>query len=186
MVDFETAASELSSLDEEGLSRVSKLAQLQQAMEQRIADLEQMVKDQKKLLREVQEDQLPAAMAEHGITKLELEDGSSVSVGKFYSASIPKDRADQAFMWLVDNGYGDLIKNQVSTSFVRGQEEKAEEFAKELEQQGHAVSTRKWVEPMTLKAFVKDQTEQGVSIPDDLFGVYIGEKTKISTPKKGN
>ena len=71
-------------------------------------------------------------------------------------------------------------------SFVRGQEEQAESFAQDLEGQGKAVSTRKWVEPMTLKAFVKDRTEQGVNIPSDLFGLYIGEKSKISTPKKGD
>jgi len=185
MVDFEQAASDLTQVDEQGLSRVSQLAKLQQQIEQRIADLEEMVKDAKKQLREVAEDQLPAAMAEFGISRIELADGSSVSVGKFYSASIPKDRADQAFVWLVDNGYGDLIKNQVATSFVRGQEEMAENFAKDLETQGYAVSTKKWVEPMTLKAFVKDQTEKGANIPADMFGLFIGEKTKIVTPKKG-
>jgi hypothetical protein len=38
---------------------------------------------------------------------------------------------------------------------------------------------------MTLKAFVKDQFEQGNNVPADLFGLYIGEKTKISKAKKG-
>ena len=46
-----------------------------------------------------------------------------------------------------------------------------------------AVNTKKWVEPMTLKAFVKDQTEQGQNIPQELFGLYIGEKSKIMKRK---
>jgi hypothetical protein len=32
---------------------------------------------------------------------------------------------------------------------------------------------------MTLKAFAKEQVEQGSDIPTDLFGLYIGEKAKI-------
>ena len=186
MSDFEQAAADLTTLDEKGLSKVSVLAQLQQSMEERVADLEEQIKEAKKALREVQEDLLPAAMSEYGISRVELADGSSVTVGKYYGASIAKDKADQAFTWLVDNGYGDLIKNQVSVSFVRGQEEQAESFAQDLEGQGKAVSTRKWVEPMTLKAFVRDRTENGVEIPQDLFGLFIGEKSKISTPKKGD
>ena len=184
MVDFESAAEELSSVDEQGLSQVSKLAQTQLLLESRISDLEEDLKQAKRELREVAEDQLPAAMAEHNITELKLEDGSSISVSKFYSASIPKDRADEAFRWLVDNDYGDLIKNQVATNFVRGQEEKAEEFASELAGRGMPVNTKKWVEPMTLKAFVKEKTEQGLAIPADLFGLFIGEKAKIVKPKR--
>ena len=39
MVDFETAAEELHSVDEQGLSQVSKLAHIQQVLEQRIESL---------------------------------------------------------------------------------------------------------------------------------------------------
>ena len=180
MVDFEGAAEELRKVNESGLSKVSQLANTQLIIESRIADLEAELKEAKKQLKEVAEEQLPAAMAEHNITELKLEDGSSISVGKFYSASIPKDRAGEAFTWLVDNNFGDLIKNQVATNFVRGQEAQAEEFANELATRGMPVNTKKWVEPMTLKAFVKDQTEKGNAIPADLFGLYIGEKAKIT------
>lgn len=184
MVDFESAAAELSTVEESGLSQVSKLAKMQLAMEEHIALLEENLKTAKRELREIAEDQLPAAMAEHNISELKLEDGSSISVSKFYSASIPKDRSEEAFRWLVDNDFGDLIKNQVSTNFVRGQEEQAEHFASELAGRGMPVNTKKWVEPMTLKAFVKDQTEQGANIPADLFGLFIGEKAKIVKPKR--
>ena len=62
---------------------------------------------------------------------------------------------------------------------MRGQEEQAQEFAQELVSRGMAVNTRQWVEPMTLKAFVKDQTEQGKELPSELFGLFIGNKAKI-------
>ena len=183
MVDFESAAKKLSTVNETGLSQVSKLAQMQLQVEQRVADLEAELKTAKSDLKAIAEDQLPAAMAEHNISELKLDDGSSISVSTFYSASIPKDRADEAFTWLVDNNFGDLIKNQVATNFVRGQEEQAEQFASELAGRGMPVNTKKWVEPMTLKAWVREKTEQGLNIPHDLFGIFIGEKAKIQKRK---
>jgi len=183
MVDFESVAAKLSTIDESGLSQVSKLAQLQLQLEQRVYDLEADLKQAKIDLKQVAEDQLPAAMAEHNVTEFKLADGSSISVAKFYSASIPKDRSDEAFTWLVQNDHGDLIKNQVATNFVRGQEEQAEKFANELAGRGMPVNTKKWVEPMTLKAWVREKTEDGSNIPHDLFGVFIGEKSKITRSK---
>jgi hypothetical protein len=88
MASFEDAAATLSSVDETGLSSVSKLAQQQLSIERRIAELEEMVSDAKKELREVSEELLPSAMAEYGISELKLSDGSEITVGKFYSASI--------------------------------------------------------------------------------------------------
>ena len=182
-MDFESVSEELSTVDETGLSQVSKLAQMQLRLQQKVALLESELKDAKKSVREIAEDQLPAAMSEHNITELKLEDGSSITVKTFYSASIPKDRSNEAFKWLVDNNFGDLIKNQVSTNFVRGQEEQAEQLANELAERQMSVNTKKWVEPMTLKAFARDQTEQGKSLPADLFGLFIGEKATITKPK---
>ena len=182
-MDFESVSEELSTVNETGLSQVSRLAQMQLRLQQKVALLESELKDAKKSVREIAEDQLPAAMSEHNITELKLEDGSSITVKTFYSASIPKDRSNEAFQWLVDNNFGDLIKNQVSTSFVRGQEEQAEQLANELAERQMSVNTKKWVEPMTLKAFARDQTEQGKNIPADLFGLFIGEKATITKPK---
>lgn len=182
-MDFESVSEELSSVNETGLSQVSKLAQMQLRLQQKVTSLESELKSAKQSVREIAEDQLPAAMAEHNITELKLEDGSSITVKTFYSASIPKDRSNEAFKWLVDNNFGDLIKNQVSTNFVRGQEELAERLANELAERQMSVNTKKWVEPMTLKAFAKDQTEQGNNLPADLFGLFIGEKATITKPK---
>ena len=73
--DFESIASELSSIDEDGMSRVSNLANMQLALEDRVKALDEELKTAKKNLREVAEDQLPAAMAEHNMTKIGLKDG---------------------------------------------------------------------------------------------------------------
>ena len=78
MVDFESVAAKLSTIDESGLSQVSKLAQLQLQLEQRVYDLEADLKQAKIDLKQVAEDQLPAAMAEHNVTEFKLADGSGL------------------------------------------------------------------------------------------------------------
>jgi Asp-tRNA(Asn)/Glu-tRNA(Gln) amidotransferase B subunit len=183
MSNFEDIAQELSSVDEEGLSRVSKLANRQLRAERRVAELDADLKQAQRELREIANDQLPAAMLEYGIREFKLEDGSQISVKNFYSASIPKDRQEETFAWLIDHGFGDLIKNQVSVSFVRGQEENASALVQELEDRHMPTSNRKWVEPMTLKAFTREQVEAGNELPFDLFQLFIGEQAKITKPK---
>jgi hypothetical protein len=178
-MDFESTAENLKTVDESGLSQVSKLAKQQLQLENSISELELQLKEAKINLREISQEKLPSAMAEHSIQELKLDDGSTIQVKPFYRASITKEKQGEAFKWLVDNGFGDLIKNVVSTSFVRGQEEKAEKLVEELSQRDMSVSTKKWVEPMTLKGWVREQIESGAELPQDLLGVYIGEETKI-------
>ncbi len=118
MVDFETAAEELHSVDEQGLSQVSKLAHIQQVLEQRIESLEEDLKQAKRALREVAADQLPAATSEHNITELKLEQGYRMRQRHFYRASIPTSRAEAAFGWLVHNNCYDALTNQLGANLL--------------------------------------------------------------------
>ena len=178
-IDFEDVASDLMDIKEEGMSRIASLVKQQLALEARVSDLEQELSGAKKDLKEVAENQLPAAMAEYGMAKVEMDDGSEISVSKFYSASIPKARQEEAFDWLRDNGHDSLIKNQVSISFGRSEDTIAQKLMDKLQADGYETQQKVWVEPMTLKAFVKEQVEEGAPIPSDLFGIYIGEQAKI-------
>lgn len=184
MSGFEELAGELSVVDESGMSRMAKLARDQLQLEQRLVELEEEMKEVARTLKQVQEEEIPNLMSELGVQSFKLTDGSEIKVQKYYAASIPKERQAEAFDWLNNNGFGDLIKNQVATSFVRGQEQQAEAFAQECVDRGLAVNTKKWVEPMTLKAFAKEQVERGTGIPSDLFGLYVGNKAKIEKAKR--
>jgi hypothetical protein len=178
-IDFEDVASDLQDIKEEGISRIATLVRQQLAMEKRVADLEAELGIAKKDLKEVAENLLPSAMAEYGMAKMKMDDGSEISVSKFYSASIPKARQDEAFDWLRDNGHDSLIKNQVAVSFGRAEDSKAQRLLDRLQAEGFETQQKVWVEPMTLKAFVKEQVEGGAPIPSDLFGIYIGDQAKI-------
>lgn len=176
---FAEAASELSRLDEGGLSSVAGLVRRQLALETEVGNLEELLKQKKEELRQVSEDLLPSALEEYGLKELRMDDGSTITVQTFYGASIPKDRTEEAFNWLRTNDFGDLIKNTVSVSFGRNEDNIAKSVAAELQSQGYATSQKEWVEPMTLKAFVKEQVEKGNMLPSDLFGIFTGRKTKI-------
>jgi hypothetical protein len=176
---FAEAANELSRLDEDGLSSVAGLVRRQLSLESDIEGLEELLKQRKEELRSIAEDLLPSALEEYGLKELRMDDGSTVSVQTFYGASIPKDRTEEAFNWLRTNNYGDLIKNVVSVSFGRNEDNVAKSVAGELQSKGFATSQKEWVEPMTLKAFVKEQVEAGRAIPSDLFGIFTGRKAKI-------
>ena len=182
MNSFEDIVESLKGVDEQEASRLGKLADILSKLYDRKLVLENDLEGVKKEVRRIEEQEIPALMAELGMKKFTLEDGSEVKVNPFYSASINKERQDEAFGWLNDHGFGDLIKNTVTAKFGKGQDALAERVAAELAQNGYLVDTSKKVEPMTLKAFVKEQYEQGNSVPDDLFGVYVGQKATI---KKG-
>ena len=131
-------------------------------------------------LRDLEERIIPEMMQEAGVSLLKLSDGSTVEVKPFYAAKIPESRVDEAFGYLRSNGFEDLIKNTVTASFGRGQDNQVSELISVCEKFGFNYNKKEKVEPMTLKAFVKEQIEGGKELPFDLFGVYIANKTKIT------
>ena len=74
----------------------------------------------------------------------------------------------------------DLIKNTVTASFSRGQDNQVSELIRICEEMKFGYVKKEKVEPMTLKAFVREQVEGGKKLPFDLFGVYIANKTKLT------
>ena len=85
-----------------------------------------------------------------------------------------------AFNWLRNNGLGDLIKNEITVSFGRNEDNKALAYANLAQGQGFQPFQKLKVEPMTLKALVRERIESGKDMPSDLFNVFAGNKTKIT------
>ena len=183
MIDFENVATELQNIEEDGLSRVASLVRQQLALERRVSDLEEELKRTQKQLADIAENKLPEALAEHGRKHLSMEDGSEINVQNYSGASIKEEKKKEAFEWLRDNGHEDLIKNQVSVSLGRKEDELAASLVTTLQEKGFDPVQKTWVEPMTLKAFVKEQVEQGAPIPTETFGIFIGKKAKITRRK---
>ena len=143
-------------------------------------DEEQLAK-KKKRLRDYVERKVPELMQEAGVNALVLSDGSKVEVKPFYAARIPESRTQEAFSWLRDGGFEDLIKNQVTASFNKGQDNLVAKLISVCEENNFRYTKKEKVEPMPLKAFVREQVEKGKELPFDLFGVYIANKAKLTT-----
>ena len=127
---------------------------------------------------------IPTMMQEMNISTLKLADGSSVEVKPIYGASISAANKEKAFEWLRDNGLGDLIKNEVTVAFGRNEDNKASQYAVLAQGQGYEPVQKLKVEPMTLKALVRERIESGQDMPSDLFNVFAGNRTKLTRKQK--
>ena len=150
-----------------------------QGLENEIKQDEEALKNKKKSAAMLSEEIIPTMMTEMSLSSIKLADGSAVEVKPVYGASIPVSKREEAFKWLRDNGLGDLIKNEVTVSFGRNEDNKAATYAVLAQGQGYQPVQKLKVEPMTLKALVRERIESGREIPSDLFNVYAGNRTTI-------
>jgi len=178
-MDFETTANELTKVSDKGLSSVSALCKKQLQLEDKVKELKAELKETERSLREISQDLLPSAMQEYNLKTLQTDDGHEVVISDFVSAHISETNREEAHQWLVENGHGSLIKNHVTAQFGRNEDNLAKDFSAELTERGFVFTNKVWVEPQTLKSFVKEQTGKGENIPHDLFGVFLGLQTKI-------
>jgi hypothetical protein len=163
------------------LKEVARLGQMQSELEDEIANAVVSLNELRESLRRIQEGDLPNAMREANLSSFTLQNGDKVEIVKGIDAKIAAKHKESAHTWLRDNGYGDLIKNEVIAQFARGYEEDAVRFASDVaESEGAQVKTKEAVHSSTLKAFVKEQLGKGVNIPHDLFGVFEYQKSKIT------
>jgi len=153
------------------------------SLEDEIVEEEKKIKELKRKSELLSGEVIPTMMQEMNISTLKLADGSAVEVKPIYGASIPKDKQEGAFKWLRDNGLGDLIKNQIIVAFGRNEDNKAMAYATLAQGQGYEPVQKLKVEPMTLKALVRERLESGKEMPTELFNVFAGNQTKITRSK---
>ena len=170
-------------LKDDQLDSISKLANEAASLERKIADTEQLLKDHKQSLHKITDEQLPEALETMGLQKFTLKDGAEIAVKPIYAASIPKDRKEEAFQWLRDHEFGDLVKNNVTVTFGRGEDTIAKDFVNMCGAQGFTPSQLEKVEPMTLKAWLRERVEAGAAVPLALFGAFISQRATIKRSK---
>ena len=149
-------------------------------LEDQIKNAEDSVSKLKEKQKTLSQFEIPTMMEEMHITKLKLKDGESVEIKKIYGASIPVDKQQEAFTWLRDHDLGDIIKNDITVTFGRGEDNKASEYATLAQGQGFEPVQKIGVHPQTLKAVVRERLESGQEMPSDLFKTYAGNSTKIT------
>ena len=149
-------------------------------LEDQVKAEEQALKDKEKEIERISGDVIPTLLSEMGLSSLKLADGSAVDVKPYYAANISVANREAAYGWLRSNGLGDIIKNDITVSFGRNEDNKAAEYANLAKGQGYQPSQKLKVEPMTLKALVRERIENGKDMPMDIFNVFVRNRTKLT------
>ena len=168
----------LSSVDTGTGKQLSQLVRSLRNVAQQIEDAENHIKSLKQEKHRLSVENIPALRDEMGVERIDV-DGLTVERKMIISASIPKDRKDEAFSWLRENGLDDIIKNDVTCSFGKGQDNSAKNVIAILQDAGFDPATKTHVHPSTLKAFVKERVTDGKPIDLDMFGAFISNAAQL-------
>ena len=166
-----------------GVQSLADQVERLEAMQQQLEIQEDAIKEKKKQIQHISGEVIPTMMSEMGLAELKLHDGSHLKVSTSYRATITEANKEAAFNWLRNNGLGDIIKNEISVSFGRNEDNKAADYAELAKGQGFQPTQKMKVEPMTLKALVRERIEAGKEMPTEIFGVFSENKTTIKRNK---
>ena len=167
----------------ENIQSLADQVEMLEGLHKRIETSENNIKDLKKEYQRISGEVIPTMMSEMGLAELKLSDGSHLKVSTTYRATITEANKETAFNWLRDNGLGDIIKNEILVSFGRNEDNKAADYAELAKGQGFQPTQKMKVEPMTLKALVRERIEAGKEMPTEIFGVFSENKTTIKRNK---
>ena len=112
-----------------GIQSLADQVERLELCDDRIADIENDLKMMKKKRDHISGEVIPTMMSEMGLAELKLHDGSHLKVSTSYRATITEANKEAAFNWLRNNGLGDIIKNEISVSFGRNEDNKAADYA---------------------------------------------------------
>ena len=172
------------------LNQVRALAEKQLLLEVEVEALEAALSDKKKELKDVAEYELPNMLTEVGMSSLKLSDGSEIVVQDNIFASIDESNKDAAHSWLRAHGQGDLIKNVVSVTFGKGEDDMAKLLIHNIQDMADnnalkygTLEQKEAVHNATLRAFVKEWLKKGEPFPAETFKLFEGKIAKLKRKK---
>ena len=158
-------------------------------LEQLHAELEVLTRqanDKGKQIHTLETETLPDMLKALGLKDLTMTSGAKISLYDILSTSITDDNRDEAHDWLRKHGHGDIIKNTVTVTFGKGEDEEATTLVEGLldsrykgEIRFGEIVQKEVVHPQTLKAFTKEQLARGTEFPGETFKLYTGQAVKF-------
>jgi hypothetical protein len=168
---------------------IAELARQQYRLEKSIELLEKSLKEKKEELLKLQMVLIPARMEQVGMQEFTLKGKEVIAklrVDDFYSAKISEENELNAFKWLRDNGHAGIVKTQVVCNYTQKEQDQVKRLLSILRRNRIGFDKKDSVHWQTLRAFVREMKEGGKHIPDDLFGVFVGKKTKLTILYEAN
>lgn len=166
-------------ITDESLSSLAESCEEKAMLMKEITYLEEKVSELKKKHKHVDEVVIPDKMQELGLSSITLADGRKVEVSDFYSGSLVKGNEEKAFEWLEENKLDGIVKVEVKTKLARGEKDVATQCFDAIRAITGNVEMKQSIHAMTMKSFVRERLEGGESLPEELFKVYQGKKTKL-------
>ena len=123
-------------IDQEKLRELATMANHLVNCETQLEQMQKQLTDKKAEIKRVSEELIPDIFAEMGLREITLENGTRISVAKYYSGSISKKNEDMAFAWLAKHNHDGIIKNVVACDFGKGEDQPAKELMSLLGQPG--------------------------------------------------
>lgn len=185
---FEEMAKDAGNVDvsDNEINTLSDMCKTLQTIEAKIEEAKEYLKTLEETRDDLSMNTIPNKLMELGVSELKLSNGTKVSTDKKYLASISKDKekSKAAFDWLVNNGHGAIIKKQIVIpyTYLNDNGEVSEEIQNifnNLERLGVTYMDEGNIHWATLRAFVKEQIEDGKEFPKDLFNVFVQNVTKL-------
>ena len=178
-INFEEDAGTIQITDAQ-VKLISKLAQMQVDTAATIEEQKQKLKELEQEYRRISEIDLPLAMSEAGMVQFTLLDGAKITVKDDIYASVSKNDQPQAWRWLEEHGFGDIIKRKVEINIPREKNNLSGKLLGLLEKAGFVdYSERESIHSQTLNALVREQMEKGVTFPAKIFKIHQGKKAVV-------
>lgn len=156
------------------LAQLSAAADYQKQLQDEIAEMETELGRKKQELYLHSTKTLPDLLDAANMKTFSTKDGATVEMKDDIKASVTKTNMAAACLWLRENGFGALIKNQVIAEFGMGEDEKAAEALVTLETAhlGH-VKQQETIHSGALTAWVKRKLEDDpdINLPIDVLGI---------------
>jgi hypothetical protein len=131
-------------------------------------------------IQRISSELIPGLFDEIGLSQVSLADGARVSIKTDYSASITEAKKEACFAWLKSQNLDSVIKSKLEVEFKKGENERSEALREVLDGMSLKYKEKKGVHPQTLKALVKEQIQESVDFPQELFSVYKYRETIVT------
>lgn len=166
------------------LERLMKMAESLVAEKETVADITEQLATHKSHITQLEQEEIPELMREIGMSSVTLSTGETLEMVDEISCGITKANGPKAHAWLIENGFGGLIKTKVSVAFDPEDQAQAVLLGQKIADDGFSAKYEEAVHPATLKSFIKEQLADGTAVPFDLFGVHPYSKIKFAKKRK--
>jgi hypothetical protein len=163
-------------------ARLTRLAKMVNEMKVKTKDLEKLEKQvltAKEKINKLSMNTIPDFFDEMGLSKIALTDGTAVEIIRKYVAHIKEENKAEVYKWLRKNKHAALIKHDVTAKIKKGELKEYKSLVKDIKKLGISFTDKKSIHAGTLNAFVNEQMEEGVDLPEE-FGVFPLRKTKLT------